>query len=92
MLEDVFGKPCEEAWPDVYPIIGPLMKGILETGKAVMPTDQFVPYKLGQRFQVEKYFTYCFSPIRLRTGNKVGGIFTVVHDTTSKVLGTSPAI
>ncbi|WP_420715233.1 ATP-binding protein [Corallococcus sp. BB11-1] len=78
------GQRGQECWPEIWNIIGPMLEGVLARGEATWSEDQFL---LVDRhgFTEESYFTFSYSPIRDESGG-VGGIFTVVLETTAQVL------
>lgn len=78
------GQPGRECWPEIWDIIGPMLDGVLTTGKATWSDDQLLLlYRNG--FVEECYFTFSYSPILDEMGN-VGGVFTAVTETTKRVL------
>jgi signal transduction histidine kinase len=80
------GKPLREIWPEIWDQIGPMLKGVVDTGEATWQEDQ--PLTLHRRgFAEEAYFTYSFSPIRDGSG-RVAGVFTAVQETSGRVVGT----
>lgn len=78
------GQRGEDAWKEIWDIIGPMLKGVLEQGKATWSDDQMLPLDRSG-FTEECYFTFSYSPIWDESG-KVGGVFTAVSETTSRVL------
>jgi len=78
------GKPGREIWPEIWDVIGPMLEGVLATGKATWSDDQLLLLERNG-FQEETYFTYSYSPIQDEFG-RVGGIFTAVSETTQRVL------
>ncbi|HET8953352.1 MAG TPA: histidine kinase dimerization/phospho-acceptor domain-containing protein, partial [Solirubrobacteraceae bacterium] len=80
------GKSLREIWPEIWDEIGPVLRGVVETGEATWHEDQ--PLVLERRgFGEEAYFTYSFSPIRDESG-AVAGVFTAVQETSGRVIGT----
>ena len=61
------GRPGRECWADVWPIIEPMMKSVVETGVATWLTDHFLPITT-QGILEERYFTYSYSPLRIEGG------------------------
>jgi len=79
------GRPVREVWAEVWHVIGPRMRGVLERGESTF--DEAVLLIMERNGYPEgTYFTFAFSPIRDENG-AVGGIFSVVTDETSRVLG-----
>jgi PAS domain S-box-containing protein len=79
------GRPGQEIWTEIWDIIGTQLNSVLETGEATGSDDMLL---LVDRYGYleEAYFTYSYSPIFLETG-EVGGAFTVVTETTRRVIG-----
>ncbi|NWF73144.1 MAG: PAS domain-containing protein, partial [Nitrospirae bacterium] len=77
-------KPGREVWPEVWHIIGPMLKGVLTTGQATWQDNQLLMLDRNEYLE-EAYFTYSYSPIYLSDGT-VGGAFSAVSETTGRVL------
>ncbi|MBS7563239.1 PAS domain-containing protein [Mucilaginibacter sp. Bleaf8] len=76
------GQKGETAWIEVWPVIGPLIDKVFETGKAVYQEDVLIPiYRNGQLDDV--YWTFSYNPIR-GVGGKTEGILVVCNETTHK--------
>ena len=59
--------------------------GVLERGEATWSDDRLLIFER-HGFTEEAYLTFSYSPIRVESG-AVGGVFTVVSETTQKVVG-----
>jgi signal transduction histidine kinase/serine phosphatase RsbU (regulator of sigma subunit) len=80
------GMPLRDIWPEIWEMLEPMLYGVRSTGEPTWHEDQ--PLLLERNgFVEEAYFTYSFSPIRDEAGG-IGGVFTAVHETTPRVLGT----
>jgi signal transduction histidine kinase len=78
------GQPGRDCWPEIWPIIGPMLQDVVARGDATWSQDQMLPlHRHG--FSEECYFTFSYSPIRDEGG--VGGVFTAVFETTARVIG-----
>ena len=79
------GRSGREIWAEIWPVIGPMMEGVLTRGEATWSDDQLL---LADRngYLEECYFTFSYSPIRDESGS-VGGVFCAVTETTGRVLG-----
>ena len=88
------GKAGADAWDVIWPVLGPLLKGVVTTGEAFSAPD--FPYFVDRGgFLEEVYFDVSYDPVRDETGG-VGGVFCIVSETTQRVLGerrlrTTPA-
>src|SRR6185437_12640123 len=71
-------------WAEIWDTIGPMLDGVLRTGKATWSEDLLLRL---ERFGYpeECYFSFSFSPVQVETG-VVGGVFTAVIETTEKVV------
>ncbi len=79
-----FGRPGNEAWPEIWEIIGTMLKGVLETGVATW-IDDYLLVLNRYGYSEEAYFTTSYSPVHLENGI-VGGAFCAVQETTEKVI------
>ncbi|MET0465538.1 MAG: ATP-binding protein [Chitinophagaceae bacterium] len=81
----ILGEPAAEAWAEIWPIIHPLIKQVLDGGEATWSEDQLVPiYRNGSVEEV--YWTFSYSRINNDEGEPYGVLVTCV-ETTEKVLG-----
>ncbi len=79
------GAPGRTVWPEIWHIIGPMLNQVMREGKATWSDDQLLMlHRHG--YPEECYFTFSYSPILDESGG-VGGIFTAVTETTSRVVG-----
>ncbi|QMU77222.1 SpoIIE family protein phosphatase [Streptacidiphilus sp. PB12-B1b] len=80
------GQPCAQVWSDAWPVVGGMLSNVLEHGESTYHQD--LPLVLQRHgFDETVYFTFAYSAIPLADGG-VGGVFTVVTETTTQVLGT----
>ncbi len=78
------GRPAQDVWADIWPIIGPQMQQVIETGEPLSLFDQMLPMiRHGRR--EETWWTYSFTPIFAEDGS-VAGIFNQGHETSGRVL------
>ncbi len=79
------GQPGQEAWSEIWNIIGPMADSVYREGKATWSENQMLPIdRYG--FTEEAYFTFSYTPIFDEAGG-IGGIFTAVQETTKQILG-----
>lgn len=77
------GQPAVECWPEIWPVIKPLIDQVLAGGDAVWQEDQLIPiYRNGQLEDV--YWTFGYSAVLNDTG-KIEGVLVICHETTEKV-------
>lgn len=77
------GQKAKDCWPEIWDIIYPLIRQVLETGEATWSEDQLVPiYRNGKIEDV--YWTFGYSPLRGDAGD-ISGVLVVCNETTAKV-------
>ncbi len=78
------GKRFEDAWPEIWDVVGPMAEGVLATGEATWSEDLPLTF---QRIGVpeEVYFTFSYSPLKDEEGRNAG-IFCACIETTERVL------
>lgn len=78
------GAPACEVWSDIWHVIEPQFRRVIETGEGVFVQDQMLPM---QRFGYveETYWSYAFTAIRDEDGSIVG-VFNSGYETTRNVL------
>lgn len=79
------GKPAQEVWADIWDILWPQFRGLLETGAGFFAENQRLPMRR-YGFEEETYWNYSFSAIRGEDG-RIAGIFNCGYETTETVLG-----
>ncbi len=80
------GQPARECWPEIWPIIEPLILTPYRGGPATWDDDLFV--EINRRgFAEETHFTIAYSPVpdELAPGG-IGGVLATVHEITQNVL------
>ncbi|MDI5964723.1 SpoIIE family protein phosphatase [Streptantibioticus silvisoli] len=79
------GLPCREVWSDAWPVVGGMITKVMRCGESTYHEDLRL---LLQRngFDEAVHFTFAYSAIPA-SGGGVGGVFTVVTETTRQVLG-----
>ncbi len=78
------GHPGQEVWSEIWPTIGPMLRGVVERSEATWSEDQLLVLAR-HGFSEETYFTWSFSPLTDDDGS-VRGIFTATTETTARVL------
>jgi PAS domain S-box-containing protein len=77
------GQRAEDCWPDIWSSVGPMLRGVLETGEATWSENLLLPIERNGK-PAECYFTFSYSPISDEGG--IAGIFCAVTETTEIVL------
>jgi PAS domain S-box-containing protein len=79
----MLGIKGEEAWPEIWQIIKPLIDNVLTDGEATWSEDQLIPiYRNGKIEDV--YWTFSYSPVKDESGMPAG-VFVTCTETTDKV-------
>jgi signal transduction histidine kinase len=78
------GQRGEECWPEIWPVISPLIDDVMKRGQACWSEDQLIPiYRDGQL--VDVYWTFSYSPVWDAKGN-ICGTLVVCSETTGRIL------
>lgn len=76
------GRPAQENWTELWSDLGPLLQGVLDTGKTVSAKDR--PFYIERHGYPEiAYFDISYSPVRDEVG-VVRGVFCIVSETTER--------
>jgi signal transduction histidine kinase len=80
------GQRARDCWPELWDMIGPMYRGVLETGESIFLEDQlFTPERRGEAGRVEEaYFTFSYSAIP-DEAYRPAGILATVFETTRHV-------
>jgi PAS domain S-box-containing protein len=80
----ILGMRGEEAWPEIWSIIKPLIDQVMSGGEATWHENQLIPiYRNGKIEDV--YWTFSYSPVSDESGN-IAGVFVTCNETTEQVL------
>jgi PAS domain S-box-containing protein len=83
--KDILGKTLEEVWPEVYSVIAPRFKRVLETGESFHVTDEKVQIRRSPEGPLETAY-FSWSLIRVRLSGEAGwGILNTTVETTERV-------
>ena len=81
---DILGMPGEQAWPEIWHIIKPLIDQVMNGGEATWSEDQLIPIYRNEKLE-NVYWTFSYSPGFDESGS-VAGVVVSCTETTSKVL------
>src|SRR5688572_18125802 len=81
---NILGIRGEEAWPEIWGIIKPLIDQVMNGEGATWHEDSFIPIFRNGKIE-DVYWTFSYSPITDEEGN-IGGILVTCTETTAKVL------
>ena len=79
-------RPGRETWNEIWDIIGPMLEGVWNTGRATWSEDMEL-YLVRKLPCEEVYVTFSYAPILAPDGKTVDGIFCPCSEVTEKVIG-----
>ena len=79
----ILGQPAQEAWPEIWTIIKPLIDQVLSGGDSTWSEDQLIPIFRNGKIE-DVYWTFSYSPVQDESG-KPAGVFVTCTETTGKV-------
>lgn len=80
------GAPGCECWSEIWPTIGPMLRGVVATGEATWSQDLLMYF--ARRVPAEEvYVRFSFGPIVSPDGSRIDGIFCPCTETTERVIG-----
>lgn len=77
------GQPGADCWPEIWPVIKPLMDKVMQDGESTWSEDQLIPIYRNNRME-DVYWTFSYSPVRDDAG-EIAGILVTCVETTEKV-------
>jgi hypothetical protein len=78
------GQRGEDCWTEIWSVISPLIRQVLDGGEATWSEDQLIPIYRNGRLE-DVYWTFSYSPIIDEAGD-VSGVLVVCNENTDKVL------
>lgn len=78
------GQRGRECWTEAWPVIGPLIQRVRETGDSFFAEDQCIPIFRNGHIE-DAYWTFSYSPVIGEQGG-VDGILVVCNETTKKLV------
>jgi len=78
------GKPAEEVWSDIWPVVGPQFRQVIETGQGMSHSAQMLPMVRGG-IACETYWNYSLTAIVDEAGQTVG-LFNQGNEVTDAVI------
>lgn len=78
------GRPAAEVFPEIWPWIGPMFRGVLATGEGGAATEALLPL-LRQGQLEDRWFDFSFNPIPGEDG-RVHGVLNIATESTARVL------
>jgi signal transduction histidine kinase len=82
----ILGLPAQQAWPEIWHIIGPQIDQVMRGDTATWHENALVPIIRHGELQ-EVYWTYSYGPIdEPAASNGVGGVLVICTETTQQIL------
>lgn len=79
----ILGQTAEEAWPEIWSVIYPLIQQVLRGEGGVWRENQLIPiYRNGKLEDV--YWTFSYSPVHDES-DKIAGVMVVCNETTENI-------
>ncbi|WOP15433.1 ATP-binding protein [Ottowia sp. SB7-C50] len=78
------GQPGEQAWSDIWPVIGPKLRAVMDGQGATWDEDQLIPGLRHGRV-VDVFWTYSFTPVSDEQG-RIGGVLVAATETTARMV------
>jgi len=72
-----------DCWPEIWPVIKPLIDKVLAGGEASWSENQLIPIYRNNKLE-DVYWTFSYSPVIDETG-KPGGVLVTCNETTEQV-------
>jgi len=79
-------RPGRESWSEIWDTLGPMLEGVVATGKAIWSEEMELYFDRKLRKE-EVYMTFTYAPILAADGKRVEGILNPATDVTEKVIG-----
>jgi PAS domain S-box-containing protein len=77
------GQRGADCWPEIWPIIKPLINQVMSGGESTWSENQLIPIYRNNRLE-DVYWTFSYSKVLDETGNP-GGVLVICHETTEQV-------
>ena len=77
------GQRGRECWPEIWPVIKPLIDQVLTTGESVWSEDQLIPIYRNNQLE-DVYWTFSYSAVRNDVG-EIAGVMVICNETTGKI-------
>ena len=82
---DAIGEPAAEVWQEIWHILGPQTRRVLQGEGATWNEHLLLPMQR-KGFLEETYFTFSYSPLREDAG-RIAGVLVTCQETTAQVQG-----
>jgi PAS domain S-box-containing protein len=79
----ILGMPAVEAWSEIWPVISPMIRQVIENGETIWREDQLIPIYRNNALE-DVYWTFSYSPVYNEKNCRVAVLVTC-NETTEKV-------
>lgn len=77
------GQRGEACWPEIWPVIKPLIDQVIATGEAAWNEDQLIPIYRNNKLE-DAYWTFSYSKVIDESG-QTAGVLVICNETTEQV-------
>lgn len=77
------GQRAENCWPEVWPVIEPLIKQVITGGESVWSENQLIPIYRNNKLE-DVYWTFSYSKVPDENG-EAAGVLAICNETTEQV-------
>ncbi|MCO5949388.1 PAS domain-containing sensor histidine kinase [Mucilaginibacter flavidus] len=77
------GQPGKDCWPEIWPVIKPLIDQVMISGQATWSEDQLIPIYRNNHIE-DVYWTFSYSRVNDEAGKPVG-VIVVCYESTAKI-------
>jgi PAS domain S-box-containing protein len=77
------GQRGEDCWPEIWPVIKPLIDQVMSGGPSTFNEDQLIPIYRNNRLE-DVYWTFSYSRVNDESGHP-GGVLVICSETTKQV-------
>jgi len=77
------GQPGASCWPEIWPVIKPLIDQVMSGGESTWSEDQLIPIYRNNRLE-DVYWTFSYSSV-IDDSGELGGVLVICNETTEKV-------
>ncbi len=77
------GQPGVDCWPEIWPVIKPLIEQVMSGGESIWRKDQLIPIFRNGRME-NVYWTFGYSRVNDEDGNP-GGVLVICNETTDEI-------
>lgn len=82
---EAFGRPWALVWPELWPVVDPLVRHVFDAGESVGERDRMLLMNPRGGDPEQAYFTFSYSPVTEPDGT-VSALYGTVVETTARVL------